>query len=312
MYCRKCGTENQDGAMFCKKCGCKLNGDEQKEVADIQNNNALSDSENKQNLNNGENSQPDTVKMSQNTGKKVGIICGVLAVIIAIIVVVSIVNKNKDYKTFKKMFENKQYSQAVTYYDKAIRKYDNDAEKKTQIKQSVSKYLLDKAQSEKKECNKNQDKYDYKKGLDILSHELSVSTDSQRQIEDIYVYILAIKNSQKDYSDGLKAQKNKQYLTALKEFNLVTKEDKNYSAAQNKRKDVLTDFKNDILKKADEYEKEADAETDVFDKGKYYEEAQEYIESSIPYFDEDTSQYKELKDKDDYFNQKVQSIYFSD
>lgn len=281
MICSKCGMENDEGSLFCNKCGEKLTFDEQ-EV------NKLSIQEET----GSKKSFIDKLKESRyfNTKKKLTV--SLLGIII-LIIFISVYALNGDIRTFKEFYNNKKYQEAKDFYNKIEK--NNSENKQEKFENDIKEYFSSKIKDIQTSFISNKDKTDCNEELEILNNMAYYKTNST-EVNSAKGKIENLKNSRVAFKDGQEFSEKKRYFQAIEEFEKVIKEDSNYNESQNKIKTLFPLAKKEKLLEAEKCFKSKD-----------YSNALDSITVLLKYFPND----KELKQKESLYqkeNQKAEEI----
>jgi tetratricopeptide (TPR) repeat protein len=219
-------------------------------------------------------------KNNSNNNKKYLVISGAIAIVI-VLIAISMFSFNNPVSAFKKNITNNQPEEATKIYNEEI-KGDGDREEK------VLSFLEDEIVEIQKSYS--DEKIDYtaaKARLDTIRSTQLVESHVEsalKEMDNLY-------NSRLAFKKANEYLKNKDLLNALKEYQKVSKEDKNYYHAQEQIVKNKKEVKKLVLKNVEEYAKNqeygkavrilADAltvipnDTDLLAKESVYQKAQD-------------------------------------
>jgi tetratricopeptide (TPR) repeat protein len=230
LICKKCNTENQEGSLFCNKCGANIFD---------------------QNNNNREQREMSNKKLSFLKNKKTIIFISAVAIIVCSLLLFFYLNN--PLRNYQNEIKSNNYSGASHIYDEKIKGND---EKEKQVKS----FLLDEIteiensfMDKKIEYSKATDRLETIKNTGLVSKDVKISIAN----------IEKINNSRIAYKKAKEFQKEDNYIDAIREYKNVIKEDENYKSAQKQIKDMATNYKKDVLKQAEESAKSQDYDKSV-------------------------------------------------
>lgn len=229
MLCPKCGGENSEDSVFCKKCGAKMSSEEEIQKSGLS----------RENLN----KKIKSIFNSKNNRVK---IYSTLVVILCLLG--GVIYFNNPIVKFKNDIENNNYVEATHIYNTRI---SGNIDKENSIKS----YLKNEVDNTYKSFVN--EKIDFEEAENILETIKStglVPDDVNGAIDKS----AALNNSRTSFSKADGFLKNKDYLNAIKEYKKVIPNDKNYNEAKNQIEKNQIKYKEQVLKTADKYASEKD------------------------------------------------------
>lgn len=229
MICPNCNSENQEGSLFCNKCGANLsvNGNERK----------------------GEGLKP-RINFLRNKNR---VLIVSLVTLIAVSFVSFLIYFQNPMNQFKREIRNNNYSDAMIIFNKKLK---GNSEKENQVRS----FLEDELTKTKKlyvdnslDFTKANSRLETIKNTGLLIDEVNAA---KTDIENI-------NNSRISYKKALEFEKGKDYIEAIREYKKVIKEDDNFLSAQKHIDGIAKSYKEDVLKNAKKSAKEKNYDKSV-------------------------------------------------
>ncbi|MFJ7953867.1 DUF5780 domain-containing protein [Lysinibacillus sp. NPDC096418] len=212
MKCNKCGADNQNDSIFCSKCGTNLSTVENEEKIDKK------------------------LKNNKLNNKKL-IFSSIIGLLAIIALIPLFMYFNNPVKTYKDEIRSNNYKAATEIYNQEIRG-DIDGEQK------VKAFLIDEVTSIKESFSKQQIGADEAiEKLETIKNTKLITSD----VNETIIYIKQLNYSRIAYKSAGEFQKEKNYIEAIKAYKKVVKEDENYQSAQSETKNILENYKKDVL-----------------------------------------------------------------
>lgn len=224
MICPKCGIENSEDSVFCNKCGYKLSEEIIEEVTEeiIEKDNVLT-------------------KINKLGRKRTIIVFGsVLTVIIVALILMLYINN--PVMAFKNNVKDNKYTEATKIYNEEI-KGNKDKEN------SINEFLKGEISNIEKAFI--DEKIDY----DTAYNRLQTIKNTKLLFTDVNMLIAkinSINNSRIAFDKAEAFIKNKDLINAIKEYKNVISEDKNYGNAQEQITNYKIQYKEQVIKSAEE------------------------------------------------------------
>jgi tetratricopeptide (TPR) repeat protein len=228
MKCEKCGQENQDNAKFCNSCGKTLS-----ESSDSIKSNIFKEK----------------IKLisdrlgTANKKKRIIILSASLVCCILLIGIVVVVS-NPMLK-FNSAVKSSDSAKATTIYNNKIK---GDKQKEAKVEASLKEQIT------KNEEAFNNGKIKYDEAKEKLNNLKQIGVITQ-EIDNSLKQLDRLNNSKIAFSKAEEYLKQNDYVNAIKEYNLVISDDKNYEKANKQIEDNKSKYKenalNDAQKNAD-------------------------------------------------------------
>lgn len=223
MVCNKCGENISEGSKFCNFCGSEIKSEANGSYCL---------------------SSDDKAKKDHNK-----LIIGIAAaIVLAIVTSIFYINLNPT-KAAVRAIDRKNYAKMNDIYNKDIK---GDIEKEKKVAEKVKSKLnsmVDEFKNNKltyKEANNTLDEFTK---LGLVDYEIAVA---KKEITDL-------NDSRTSFIGAGEFENNGNYIRAIEEYNkVIEKDSKNYTNAKHKIEGLSNKYKEQVLTKAVEYEKEKD------------------------------------------------------
>lgn len=269
MYCSKCGKENKKENSFCTQCGNKL-------LADETNNNEL-ESENKLRTN--------TLRKKNRIYNKRKIVIIIITLIIIISFVCGMVYANNPIISFKNQVENNNSKEANKIFANKIKGNKKNEKKVIDILDSNFKKIENLFENEKITYDEAEKRMEVIKSINNTNN---IGVNSNIPVAKIS----KLNNSRQSFKRGEEFIKKSDIENGIKEYKNVIKDDKNYAKAQEEIKKYIGQYKQDSLKRCEEYLNQENYNEAI----KILTEANEII-GNDPELNEKINSYKKIEEE---------------
>jgi tetratricopeptide (TPR) repeat protein len=168
------------------------------------------------------------------------------------------------------LLSNSQVSEAFEEYENIIK--DDNFQEKQEFNKKLRPTIISKGEQLKKDFE--EEKIDYIQAKNLLE-ELKKFDFVRFDIQGYITAITKLQESRTEYKKALEYIENKEYINAIISLNKVDKEDKNYTLAQEKISSYMDSYRDECIKRADEYQQIKDYDNAI----KIIEEALEYAKN---------------------------------
>lgn len=236
MKCNNCGNENIDSSLFCSKCGKKL-------IDKVDDNNSNESNKILCMINKIKNLFGNRLKSIKY--KKNIILTGIIIIILVPIMILSIY-LNSPVQKYKRYIKNNEVSEANKLYENKILGNKDDVNKVRVFLKDQSENITNLFKEEKIKFNDAKERLETIRKTTLVYYEINECMDK----------INTINNSNASFRKAEDFAKGNDLINAMKEYNKVNVEDKNYNKARENIKNNEEKYIQLVVSKSKQYANE--------------------------------------------------------
>lgn len=236
MKCNNCGNENTDSSLFCSKCGKKL-------IDKVDDNNINESNKILCVINKIKKLFSNRLKSIKY--KKNIILTGIIIMILVPIIILSIYLNNPVQK-YKRYIKNNEISEANKIYENKIIDNKDDVNKVRVFLKDESEHITNLFKEDKIKFNDAKERLETIRKTTLIYHEINECMDKINTIND----------SNASFRKAEDFAKGNDLINAMKEYNKVNVEDKNYNKARENIKNNEEKYIQLVVSKSKQYANE--------------------------------------------------------
>ena len=236
MKCNNCGNENTDSSLFCSKCGKKL-------IDKVDDNNINESNKILCVINKIKKLFSNRLKSIKY--KKNIILTGIIIMILVPIIILSIYLNNPVQK-YKRYIKNNEISEANKIYENKIIDNKDDVNKVRVFLKDESEHITNLFKEDKIKFNDAKERLETIRKTTLIYHEINECMDKINTIND----------SNASFRKAEDFDKGNDLINAMKEYNKVNVEDKNYNKARENIKNNEEKYIQLVVSKSKQYANE--------------------------------------------------------